>query len=110
MITDVDYLNTEREMFYTIVNFEAKAIPKRMFSNEVFPAGVAALADQFGNTYWLSRFEDEENWTIDAHLMGNGFPIFVNGEGIRQFSSKILDSRLPAIAELNAYFNSVFKA
>jgi hypothetical protein len=47
------------------------------------------------HTYGLSKREDEDHWYLDSHIMPNGAPHYVHGEGDRSVLKNVLPHESP---------------
>lgn len=87
-------------MSHQIISFEKKQINRGFFKTEMVDVTVAQVKLSQGSTIFVSRFKDEEKWVADAVVSSTGKPIFMNGEGTRVTSARVLN--LPeVIAELD---------
>jgi hypothetical protein len=62
-----------------------------MFGGAGRPYVAATLEHETGATMGVSRYPDEPGWGVDSAVDANGAPRWVNGEGARYLSVRMLD-------------------
>lgn len=79
----------------TEVSYEVREVKREtrfgMFSSSGNVEGWSAQVTVNGETWFASKLDGEDRWTVDARFGANGYPFWSNGFGARYLRTHSID-------------------